>query len=106
MRRNQTKKDAQLELFILKLNHYEQKIDILTQMVQSLLTDSRLEDRTLTLPEALVALHMTRATFLSKRKAGLIRCVEGIGRRVLVKQSEIDAYLNKVAEGRRKGLRD
>ena len=102
MKRNQNRKDAQLEYFLLKLNQYEKKIDTLTVMVQRLLTDRRIDDKTLTLPEALVALHMTRATFLKKRKAGLIRCVEGIGRRVLVKQSEIDAYLDKVAAGRMK----
>lgn len=102
MRRNQIRKDAQLELFLLKLSQYEQKIDTLTDLVQRLLTDRRLEDKTLTLPEALMALHMTRATFLVKRKSGLIRCEEGIGRRVLVKQSEIDAYLK--AEAARRGL--
>ena len=87
------RKDQQLELMLLKLCQYEKKIDFLTDLIVRVMGGGTVYDKTLTLPEALIALNVSRNTFRKLRQEGQIRCVEGVGRRVLILQSEINAYL-------------
>ncbi len=89
------RKDQQLELMLLKLSQYEKKIDFLTDLIVRVMGGGTVYDKTLTLPEALIALNVSRNTFRKLRQEGQIQCVEGVGRRVLILQSEINAYLEK-----------
>ncbi len=93
--RRKARKDPQLELMLLKLSQYEKKIDFLTDLIVRVMGGKTIYDKTLTLPEALIALRMSKNTFRKLRQEGKIQCVEGVGRRVLILQSEINAYLER-----------
>ncbi|WP_243349597.1 helix-turn-helix domain-containing protein [Parabacteroides sp. FAFU027] len=83
--------DHLLELVLLKLNQYEQKIDYLTAYIDRMQDAYPIADWVYCLEEALYYLKMSPNTFRKKERMGLITCIRD-GRRIFVRQSDIDRY--------------